>query len=482
MAITKNLVNIGDANISSTLTAEALKKRNGTNKQILLADGTTKDMGTSTTTFLRNDGTWATPSTGTDEKQKVTATTSGTFYLSGVGTTSTTPAVGVADATVKVVNRVLTVTSASLTNATVSTANITTINGVTVGPSPKFTDTNTTYSVTVTGTGNALSTIGLSGTTITATLGSFATSGHNHDSAYSSISHIHGNITKDGKITSSNSIANGDALVIARSTSGTLSKSTITFDGTTSNLFLCKTGTWEKPAYVDERVKVSTSSTNATFPLMAIATSSVTSENTYQAIYDAGIVINPYLHSVAEGSSTTASGQSSHAGGIGTVANVRQVTAIGRFNSTCSNGDLFVIGNGTAANSLKTIFKVSDSNGSINGGGNAIVTVAGRVNANEGFFQTSDERQKNIISDLSLEKVYDLIDKCQTIIYTLKDDPEKKEQLGMIAQEIQEFFPEVISEDKDGMLSLDYSRLTVIIFKVLKDLIARISKIEQKLN
>ena len=308
MAITKNLVNIGDANISSTLTAEALKKRNGTNKQILLADGTTKDMGTSTTTFLRNDGTWATPSTGTDEKQKVTATTSGTFYLSGVGTTSTTPAVGVADATVKVVNRVLTVTSASLTNATVSTANITTINGVTVGPSPKFTDTNTTYSVTVTGTGNALSTIGLSGTTITATLGSFATSGHNHDSAYSSISHIHGNITKDGKITSSNSIANGDALVIARSTSGTLSKSTITFDGTTSNLFLCKTGTWEKPAYVDERVKVSTSSTNATFPLMAIATSSVTSENTYQAIYDAGIVINPYLHSVAEGSSTTASG------------------------------------------------------------------------------------------------------------------------------------------------------------------------------
>ena len=110
------------------------------------------------------------------------------------------------------------------------------------------------------------------------------------------------------------------------------------------------------------------------------------------------------------------------------------------------------------------------------------MTVTGKVNANEGFFQTSDERQKNIISDLSLEKVYDLIDKCQTIIYTLKDDPENKEQLGMIAQEIQEFFPEIISEDKDGMLSLDYSRLTVIIFKVLKDLIKRINKIEQKLN
>jgi hypothetical protein len=50
----------------------------------------------------------------------------------------------------------------------------------------------------------------------------------------------------------------------------------------------------------------------------------------------------------------------------------------------------------------------------------------------------------------------------------------------MIAQEIQEFFPEVISEDKNGMLSLDYSRLTVIIFKVLKDLIKRIEKLEKQ--
>ena len=310
MAITKNLVNIGNAGISGDLTAATFKKRNGTNKQILLADGTTKDMGTGTTTFLRNDGTWATPSTGTDEKQKVTAITSGTFYLSGVGTTSTTPTVGVADANVKVVNRVLTVTSASLTNATVSTANITTINGVTVGDSPKFTDTNTTYSVTVAGKGNALSTIGLSGTTITATLGSFATSGHNHDSVYSSINHTHGNITKDGKITTSNSIANGDAIVISRTTSGTISKSTITFDGTTSNSFLSKKGTWGSP--VDEKVKVTASEINDNFPLMAIATSSVTSGNTYQAIYDSGIVINPSRHSVAEGYNTNASGFYSH--------------------------------------------------------------------------------------------------------------------------------------------------------------------------
>ena len=403
MAITKNLVNIGDANISNTLTAEALKKRNGTNKQILLADGTTKDMGTGTTTFLRNDGTWATPSTGTDEKQKVTAITSGTFYLSGVGTTSTTPTVGVADATIKVVNRVLTVTSASLTNATISTANITTINGVTVGNSPKFTDTNTTYSVTTSGSGNALTTIGLSGTTITATLGSFATSGHNHNSVYSSINHTHGNITKDGKITTSNSIANGDAIVISRTTSGTISKSTITFDGTTSNSFLSKKGTWVEPA--DEKVKVSTSTTNAKYPLMAVNSTSPTTGATYQAICDTGITMNPNKH---------------------------------------------------------------------------LLSVSGEVNAANGFFQTSDINKKNIIGELDLDKAYDLIDKCQTILYTLKDDDSDKEQIGLIAQEVKEFFPELITEDNDGSLALDYSRLSVVILKVLKDIINRIKILESK--
>lgn len=65
----------------------------------------------------------------------------------------------------------------------------------------------------------------------------------------------------------------------------------------------------------DEKVKVSTSTTSARFPLMAIATSSVTNEKSYQAIYDSGIVINPNIHSIAEGTFTEASGWYSHAEG-----------------------------------------------------------------------------------------------------------------------------------------------------------------------
>ena len=155
----------------------------------------------------------------------------------------------------------------------------------------------------------------------------------------------------------------------------------------------------------DKNVKVSTSTTSANFPLMAIATSSVTSGNKYEAICDTGITMNPNTH---------------------------------------------------------------------------LLSVSGKVNAARGFFQTSDINKKNIIGELDLDKAYDLIDKCQTILYTLKDDDSDKEQIGLIAQEVKEFFPELITEDNDGALSLDYSRLTVVILKVLKDIINRIKILESK--
>ena len=96
------------------------------------------------------------------------------------------------------------------------------------------------------------------------------------------------------------------------------------------------------------------------------------------------------------------------------------------------------------------------------------------------LYQTSDITKKNIISDLDLDKAYNLIDKCQTIIYTLKDDERNKEQVGVIAQEIQDFFPEVVSADENGILAIDYSRLTVVIMKVLKDVIKRVQRLEEK--
>lgn len=108
------------------------------------------------------------------------------------------------------------------------------------------------------------------------------------------------------------------------------------------------------------------------------------------------------------------------------------------------------------------------------------LNVTGAVNASEGFFQTSDITKKNVVSELDLNKAYDLVDKCQAILYTLKEDAQNTVQIGLIAQEVQEIFPELVTTTADGSLALDYSRLTVVILRVLKDLIVRIQNLESK--
>jgi len=107
-------------------------------------------------------------------------------------------------------------------------------------------------------------------------------------------------------------------------------------------------------------------------------------------------------------------------------------------------------------------------------------TLSGDVSATA-FYETSDLRKKDIVEkDIDLEKAYSMIEACSTILYKLKDSSLDKVQLGMIAQEVEEFFPELIQEDAAGFKSLDYSRITVIILRVLKDLIQRINKLEGK--
>lgn len=103
--------------------------------------------------------------------------------------------------------------------------------------------------------------------------------------------------------------------------------------------------------------------------------------------------------------------------------------------------------------------------------GNQYGTV--KMSLNGGFFQTSDIRKKTNLKDLDLDKCYDLIDKCQTVLFDYKEGA--KDQMGMIAQEVEEFFPEIVSTDADGFKSLDYAKLTVVILRVLKDLIKKVN-------
>lgn len=66
-------------------------------------------------------------------------------------------------------------------------------------------------------------------------------------SSYTPSSHVHGNITNGGDITSTVTIASGDRLVINDESESKINNSSITF-GTSTTTFLSNKGTWETPA------------------------------------------------------------------------------------------------------------------------------------------------------------------------------------------------------------------------------------------
>lgn len=202
-----------------------------------------------------------------------------------------------------------------------------------------------------------------------------------------------------------------------------------------------------------------------------------------------------YIFGIAQGSYSHASGSGSALGdyscamGMGTIANEEAMTAIGKYNNPGKPNELFSVGYGTEGKdsngNITTIYRNTVFNiiGVDNPGGNTCnVNLKGEVHATGGFYDDSDIRKKEILSNISLEKSYELLDKCQEIIYVLKDDPNKKEQVGMIAQEVEEFFPEIVSTDNDGFKSLDYARLSVICLRLIKDIVEQIKEIKNEIK
>ena len=130
------------------------------------------------------------------------------------------------------------------------------------------------------GTENGTISVNTGGTTRNVTVKGLNTAAYHSESDFAQASHAHGYVSNTGLVTSTvESVGNGDAILIAdASAEDKLIKSTLTFDGTTTNQFLTKAGTWEgaevysHPAYtpyaeglykitVDNRGHVSTATT-----------------------------------------------------------------------------------------------------------------------------------------------------------------------------------------------------------------------------
>ncbi len=85
----------------------------------------------------------------------------------------------------------------------------------------------------------------------------------------------------------------------------------------------------------------------------------------------------------------------------------------------------------------------------------------------------SDIRWKKDLKPL--ENTLEKISQLKPVYYYWKKDefPDKhftdKRQIGLIAQDMQKVFPELVVEDKEGYLSVDYSRFTSVLLKAIQE-------------
>jgi hypothetical protein len=174
---------------------------------------------------------------------------------------------------------------------------------------------------------------------------------------------------------------------------------------------------------------------------------------------------------LASGNASFTSGQGTEAGGSFSTAAGYYSTAsdygsfvIGSWNSSGSSATsatsfstsapAFVIGNGTASNAKSDAFKVMF---------NGDATVSNDLTVSGDIVVSSDARLKsNIVSLGSTLSRLLLIDGKS---YEMKG----KQKIGVLAQEIKEVFPELVSEDENEMLAVNYQGLVPVLINALKE-------------
>ena len=97
-------------------------------------------------------------------------------------------------------------------------------------------------------------------------------------------------------------------------------------------------------------------------------------------------------------------------------------------------------------------------------------TAAGNVTA------YSDQRIKENIH--TIEYAVDRVKALRGVYYTRKDTGAPG--LGVIAQEMQRVFPEVVQENADGMLSVAYGNLVGVLIEAVKELADRVEELEYR--
>ena len=104
--------------------------------------------------------------------------------------------------------------------------------------------------------------------------------------------------------------------------------------------------------------------------------------------------------------------------------------------------------------------------------------VSGSVRVTGTVLQTSDERLKENI--YTIDNASDRINEIDGVYFNWVGKQERN--VGVIAQQVQKVLPEVVSEDKNGYLSVDYGAIVPLLIETVKDQGSRITYLEKKIE
>ncbi len=108
----------------------------------------------------------------------------------------------------------------------------------------------------------------------------------------------------------------------------------------------------------------------------------------------------------------------------------------------------------------------------------ALQSVKGGKFSGTGFYYTSDRNAKE-----NIQKIGNPSEKLQNIngySFTYKESGEKS--IGVVAQEVERVFPELVQTDNDGMKQVDYPALTGLLIESIKELQTQVDKQDAELQ
>ena len=91
------------------------------------------------------------------------------------------------------------------------------------------------------------------------------------------------------------------------------------------------------------------------------------------------------------------------------------------------------------------------------------------------FYQTSDERMKTFGDEIEVD--FEKLSKLRKSKFVFNNDNDKT-HIGVSAQEVKEIYPEIVDEDENGYLKVDYSKLSVVALKAVDKLYEEMTEIK----